>query len=143
MGCVGGLAQPEVVPSGQSPSFLSRCIFGLSVFLLRCHFLVLFHVCHQRLSQTSYWFLKSSLEEHNSLSKETCQKTCAIPLSTRTKKRREENGGGGGGGEPPIPGGRDLGSALPGAQGQGQEHQRWSLLAVKDLGQEQRWAVGP
>ena len=103
---------------------------------------MLFHVCHQRLSQTSYWFLKSSLEEHNILSKETCQKTRAIPLSTRTKKRREENGGGRGG-ESPITRGRDRGNALPGAQGQCQEHQRWSLLAVKELGQEQSWAVGP
>ena len=52
-------------------------------------------------------------------------------------------GGGGGGGESPITGGRDLGNALPGAQGQCQEHQRWSLLAVKEIGQEQSWAVGP
>lgn len=106
---------------------------------------MLFHVCHQCLSQTSYRFLKSSLEEHNILSKETCQKACAIPLSTRTKKRREKKGlgGGGGGGESPITGGRDLGNALPGAQGQCQEHQSWSLLAVRELGQEQSWVVGP
>ena len=29
------MAQPEVVQSGPSPSFLSGCIFGLSVFLLQ------------------------------------------------------------------------------------------------------------
>ena len=42
----------------------------------------------------------------------------------------------------PSPG-RNVGNALPGSQGQCQEHQRWSLLAFKELRQEQSSGSSP
>ena len=75
-----GMAQPEIVQSCQAPFLLSKCISGVSVFLLRVPLSHIIPCLSSAFITDKLLVLKSSLEEHNILCKETCQKKLMLFL---------------------------------------------------------------
>lgn len=74
------MAQPEIVQSCQAPFLLSKCISGVSVFLLRVPLSHIIPCLSSAFITDKLLVLKSSLEEHNILCKETCQKKLMLVL---------------------------------------------------------------